>query len=279
VKKVRIFLFVIIFMAALYIGYRVGFKTPSPVMPAEAEKSAATSVASLAGVLPNGQISLLLVTVDSLQAARPRLESVWLVELVPPDPCLTLLSVYPSFSGEEAQRDGSLAGAFRVEAITNSLQVGQAFLEALQNRNLFWSGTVLLDKYALAQTLDYLNLPQLQQSLSGDQTSDKPNVTTQPVGSLNGTAKLKAMPSASQNPQMALFAQASIYQELCQSAAQRNPVLDASSQEELAKLLDGHLFLDLDPKQVLPHLKAYQAPGTTLFCDFPALPIQSMSIK
>jgi hypothetical protein len=279
VKRVRIFLFVIIFTAAIYMGYRMGFNSPSPVIPAEVKKAATTSVASPTGVLPNGQISLLLVTVDSLQAARPRLESVWLVELVPPDPRLTLLSVYPSFSNEDTQLDASLAGAFRVESISNSLQVGQAFLKALQNRNLFWSGTVLLDKYALAQTLDYLNLPQLQQSLGGDQTSGKANVTTQPVSSPNGAARLKAIPSASQNPQMALFAQASIYQELCQSAAQRNPVLDVSSQEELAKLVEGHLFLDLDPKQVLPHLKAYQAPSTTLFCDFPALPIQSMSTK
>jgi hypothetical protein len=270
---------VIIFTAAIYMGYRMGFNSPSPVIPAEVKKAATTSVASPTGVLPNGQISLLLVTVDSLQAARPRLESVWLVELVPPDPRLTLLSVYPSFSNEDTQLDASLAGAFRVESISNSLQVGQAFLKALQNRNLFWSGTVLLDKYALAQTLDYLNLPQLQQSLGGDQTSGKANVTTQPVSSPNGAARLKAIPSASQNPQMALFAQASIYQELCQSAAQRNPVLDVSSQEELAKLVEGHLFLDLDPKQVLPHLKAYQAPSTTLFCDFPALPIQSMSTK
>jgi hypothetical protein len=279
VKKVRLLLFVTIFTAAIYVGYRVGFNSPAPVMPAEAKKAAVTSVVNPAGVLPNGQVSLLLVTVDSLQAARPRLESVWLVELVPPDPRLTLLSVYPSFSAEDAQRDARLAGAFLVEASTDSLQVGQAFLKTLQNRNLFWSGIILLDKSALAQTLDYLNLPQPQQSLGGNQTSDKPTATTQPVGFPDGAAKLEAMPNASQNPQMALFAQASIYQELCQSAAQRNPVLDTSSQEELAKLLKGHLYLDLDPKQVLPHLKAYQAAGTTLFCDFPTLPIQSMSAK
>lgn len=278
-KKVRLILFVTIFTAALYVGYRVGFNSPAPVLPAEAKKASDTSIVSPAGVLPNGQISLLLVTVDSLQVARPRLESVWLVELVPPDPRLTLLSVYPSFSAGEDRRDASLAGAFRVEASTNSLQVGQAFLKALQNRSLFWSGIVLLDKYALAQTLDYLNLPQPQQSLSKYQTLDKPNNPTQPVGFPDGVAKLEAMPNASQNPQMALFAQASIFQELCQSAAQRDPVLDASSQEELTKLLEGHLFLDLDPKQVLPHLKAYQAPGTSLFCDFPTLPIQSMSAK
>jgi hypothetical protein len=276
VKKVRLLLFIAIFTAAIYLGYRVGFNSPAPVMPVEAKKAAVTSVVSPAGVLPNGQISLLLVTVDSLQAARPRLESVWLVELVPPDPRLTLLSVYPSFSTEDAQRDTRLASAFLVEASPDSLQVGQAFLKTLQNRNLFWSGIVLLDKSALAQTLDYLNLPQPQQSLGGNQTSELSNA---PVGFPDGAAKLDAMPNASQNPQMALFAQASIYQELCQNAAQRNPVLDASSQEELAKLLEGHLYLDLDPKQVLPRLKAYQASGATLFCDFPTLPIQSMSAK
>jgi hypothetical protein len=272
VKKLRFFLFLVIFITALYMGYRMGFSSPAPVMPAEAKKPASTTAVSPVYVLPNGQISLLVVTVDDLQSARPRLESVWLVEMVPPDPRLTLLSVYPSFNADDARHDDELASAFQVEVSPDSQQVGQAFLKALQARKLFWSGTILLDRYALAQTLDYLNRPQPELSLS-----DKPAV--QPVGFPDGTAKVAALPSSGQNPQMALFGQAAIYQEICQSASQRNPVLDAPSQAELAKLLDGHLYPDLDPQQVLPRLKAYQSTGSALFCVFPTLPIQSMSSR
>jgi hypothetical protein len=78
---------------------------------------------------------------------------------------------------------------------------------------------------------------------------------------------------------MALFGQASIYQELCQSASQREPVLDEASQAELAKLLEGRFYYTLDPQQVLPQLKAYQTAGAALFCVFPTLPIQSMSAR
>jgi hypothetical protein len=272
VKKIRFLLFLALFSSALYFGYNMGFSAPAPVLPAEAKKPAETFTASPAPVLPNGQISLLLVTVDDLQSPRPRLESVWLAELVPPDPRVTFLSVYPSFSADEAQRDGSLVNAFQVEIAENSLQIGQDFLKVLQGRKLFWSGTVLLDKYALASTLDYLNLPQPEQSLS-DQQAD------QPVGYPDGAAKVEGMVSASQNPQMALFSQASIYQDLCQSAAQRTPVLDPDSQAALAKILEGHLYLTLDPQEALPRLKAYQSEGASLFCVFPTLPIQSMSSR
>lgn len=271
-KKLRFFGFLVIFITALYAGYRVGFSSPVPVVPAEAKKPASTTVVGPVYVLPNGQISLLTVSVDDLQSARPRLESVWLVEMVPPDPRLTLLSVYPSFNVEDAKHDADLASAFRVEVSPGSQQVGQGFLQALHERKLFWSGTILLDRYALAQTLDYLNRPQPEQSLS-----DQP--VEQSVGFSDGSAKVAALPSSSQNPQMALFGQAAIYQEICQSASQRNPVLDTASQAELMKLLDGHLYPDLDPQQVLPRLKAYQSAGTALFCVFPTLPIQSMSSR
>ncbi len=276
-KKIRFLFFMVLFTATLYVGYRMGFASPAPVVPAEAKKPVETFIVSPAPVLPNGQISLLVVTVDDLQAARPRLESVWLVEFVPPDPRLTLLSVYPSFSAEDAKLDASLASAFRVEINSDSLQVGQAFLKALQDRKLFWSGTVLTDRYALAQTLDYLNRPQPQQSLTEA-------AIAQPVGFPDGQSRVDSVPSSSQNAQMALFGQASLYQELCQSASQRDPVLDSSSQAELAKLLEGHFYHTLDPQKVLPRLKAYYAgaastTGAALFCVFPTLPIQSMSSR
>jgi hypothetical protein len=277
VKKIRFLFFLILFTATLYIGYRMGFASPAPIIPAEAKKPVETTIISPAPVLPNGQISLLVVTVDDLQSARPHLESAWLVEFVPPDPRLTLLSVYPSFSGADTKLDAVLASSFRVEITTNSLQVGQDFLKVLQDRKLFWSGTVLLDKYALAQTLDYLNRPQPQKSLSETSVS-------QPVGFPDGQSKVESVPSSSQNPQMALFGQASIYQELCQSASQRDPILDASSQAELGKLLEGHFYHTLDPQKVLPHLKAYYAGSSSsadaaVFCVFPTLPIQSVTAR
>ena len=276
-KKIRFLFFLILFIATLYFGYRMGFTSPAPVVPVEAKKPVETFIVSPATLLPNGQISLLVVTVDDLQSDRPRLESTWLVEFVPPDPRLTLLSVFPSFSAGDAQLDAALASAFRVEMSPDNLQVGQDFLKVLQDRKLFWSGTVLLDKYALGQTLDYLNRPQPQQSLSEAAVAP-------PVGSMDGQSKVDSMPSSSQNPQMALFGQASIYQELCQSASQRNPVLDADSQAELAKLLEGHFYHTLDQQKVLPRLKAYYAgaassAGAALFCVFPTLPIQSMSAR
>ncbi len=268
----RFILFLGLFFSALYLGYHMGFNSPAPVMPAEAKKPASTATLYPARVLPNGQISLLLVTVDDLTSARPRLESVWLVELVPPDPRLTLLTVYPSFNADDAKHDQDLASAFRVDASAEGVQLGQDFLRALQQRKLFWSGSLLLDKYALAHTLDYLNQPQPQQSLA-----DQPEA--QPVGYPDGEEKVAALASSSQNPQMALFGQAAIYQEICQGAAQRDPILDAAAQIELKKILEGHLYPDMDPQQVLPRLKTYQQAGASIFCVFPTLPIQSVSSR
>jgi hypothetical protein len=271
-KTLRFLFFLILFTATLYVGYRIGFSSPAPVISVEAKKPVETFIVSPAPVLPNGQISLLVVMVDDLLAGSPRLESVWLIEFVPPDPRLTLLSVYPSFTSGENQQDTNLSTAFQLEVSPEGLQVGQAFLKVLADRKLFWSGSILLDKFALAQTLDYLNQPQPQQSLT-----EQP--VEQPVGYPDGTARVEGMPSSRKNPQMALFSQASIYQELCQIASQRDPVLDPSSQAELGKLLEGHFFHTLDPQQVLPRLKAYQSASADFFCVFPTLPIQSMSAK
>jgi hypothetical protein len=261
-----------IFITALYLGYRMGFNSPAPVLPAEAKKPALPTLANPVIVLPNGQISLLLVTVDDLLSARPRLESVWLVELVPPDPRLTLLSVYPSFNTVDAKQDNKLASAFLVEVSGDNLQIGESFLKALQDRKLFWSGAILLDKYALAQSLDYFNQPQPEKSLSEQQVKQSLDLP-------NGSTKVVDLASSSQNPQMALFGQAAVFQELCQSISQRNPILDEAGQEELAKLLQGHFYPDLDPRLVLPPLKAYQSAGSGIFCVFPTLPIQSMSSR
>lgn len=271
-KKIRFIIFLGLFIGALYIGYHMGFSSPAPVMPVEAKKPAETSMVSPAPVLASGQISLLVVMVDDLTSARPRLESAWMLEFVPPDPRLTLLSVYPSFSSNDSQQDASLVSAFRVETSPDTLQVGQAFLKVLQDRKFFWNGAVLLDKYALAQTLDYFNRPQPEQSLDQQPSA-------QPVGYPDGTAKVARIPSSSQNAQMALFAQAAFIQDLCQSASQRDPLLDSASQDELGKLLEKHYSASLVQGQILPRLKAFLSEQAAVFCVFPNLPIQSMSAR
>lgn len=271
-KTIRFIIFLGLFIGALYVGYHMGFSSPAPVMPVEAKRPAETSMVSAAPVLASGQISLLVVTVDDLTSARPRLESAWMLEFVPPDPRLTLLSVYPSFSSNDSQQDASLVSAFRVEASADTIQVGQAFLKVLQDRKFFWNGAVLIDKYALAQILDYFNRPQPEQSLNQQPSA-------QPVGYPDGAAKVASIPSASQNAQMALFAQAAFFQDLCQSASQRAPLLDSASQDELGKLLENHYASTLAQKQILTHLKAFLSDEAAVFCVFPTLPIQPMSAR
>jgi hypothetical protein len=266
VKLFRILFLLAIFLTSLYIGFQAGFFTAPDSQAAIASQASAplTSAAGQAGIIPPtqpappasqpaGQRSILVIGVDNLSAEQPRLESIWLVLFVPPEPRLTYLPVFPSFSGS-VREDVNLQTAFQYRS-GKQPGLNVEFVQALQAKKLWWTGSLIVDRYAFAQVLDYLNADS-----TGDQT----------IAYLDGENWVKKMAEAAGKPQMAVANQANLYQELCWRAARQNWSLSALVQQEVSGRVAGHTQIDFDLAQSLQDTGLLNNTGS-LYCDFPTL--------
>jgi hypothetical protein len=195
----------------------------------------------------NGQRNVLIVGVDRLDAAQPRLEGIWLAAYLPPTPRLTILPLYPASLSGGAAEDSRLESLFR-------LQPGgmpePAFLSALQEKDLWWNNYVVVESSLLGGLTDAAGGVSLGE------------------GEMDGQTLLAALPHAWDNPKKALRGQAKALEALCGRAGAVIPHLDA---QQIYSMASRHMVSDFSANQILSSWQALQGSGDSLSCEFPTL--------
>jgi hypothetical protein len=271
-KKLRSLPYLVIFLLNLLIGFLGG----SQVLPERTGKAYPIFVQT-AGMdspipaLANGQRSILLITVDKLEARKPRLTGVWAILYVPTNPRVTLLPIYPALNQKETGEE--LANSFRIQQSAGSPSLDPAFISLIQEQIPWWSGYILVDQTALAEVVDLWVYPpglgrNISPSNAGSRSADH-----------SGSQLVSDIPKVWEDPYSALFSQASLYQELCWGVAWAGAGLDASQTQEALAGIRKHFSTDLDPEIFVKEIQNLREQGGSLVCEFPTLSVQARIVK
>jgi hypothetical protein len=227
----------LIFTCFLVIGYTVNLRY---YQPSEAAGSAIRATfttehqASLAS-LPNGQRSILMISVSSLSAPNPKLQGIWLASYLPGESVIQVLPIFPTEGQENPDIDKQLGQAFKVNHQSGTLQPDQAFLDILAENNYWWSGYIVYDQL----------LPE-------------------PTGHAAGQSAAQA------DYQDAHISQVNAMQSICHALTSLGQANDLAQVETRMPV---HLVTDLDASQVQAELKALGNKPNNPTCRFPTLGI------
>lgn len=142
-----------IYVFCMIIGFRVGsilkqdeiaVTTPHPIPVTP------TSIPTL----KNGQHNLLVVIADDLTQAHPQLASIWLVTYFFDNPSITFLPIYPTLSNGSVYADEELFNDFEIIPVNGQSSLSMTFLDALKQRNFWWSGYLIVDRQAFSWVLE-----------------------------------------------------------------------------------------------------------------------------
>ena len=201
--------------------------------------------------MPDRQRNILVIGVDDLLTAAPELQSVWMVLFLKDVPHLMMMPVYPQPSMGSANSqalDENLASLFRLD---DEMNPSAEFIQALEDRELWWMGYLLLDQQALRQTLDVV----AGNSPSGGSMIDE---------------LLSSIPADSLDPGTVLSSQTRLVQEMCRysswlSASDTEHILDLAAQ------IYPHFRTDLDLEAAVAELKNTIRFGGGISCEFPSV--------
>lgn len=288
-KRLQIFPFVLLGLAALWIGLwsgrslasfagriashrelepaRVSKDLPNPVqdpvfaggypLPNNIQTPGATPSQRppLPGSRPPGsaaptrQENLLIIGVDRLGRSAPTLKSVWLAIYMADRPHFMLLPVYPSQT-----YPGSDPGPDPTLPMQFSLTAdgapGAEFQKALKEKELWWTHYLVLDETALALLID--------------KTGQQPG-----QGSSRAEDALGSMPDPGEKPLEALLAQARLTQNLCLNST-RLVSGDPTNIARIYEQVRQHISTDVDLDEALVEWAARLQIGA-ITCEFPSL--------
>lgn len=247
-KTLRYALSAVIFMISLFFGYQAGQAVKIENRPQVDPLVATLQQAPQTVQYANGQRSILLMTVNSLSMGYPELESVWLVALVPPDPHLTLLPVYPSNAGGDEME--TLADTFELIDQNGERQISPAFLVLIRNQEIGWTDTAVIDKAGIEMLIAYAD--------SSGQVTDG----SQAPSSAGLLEDLEAAESSYDR----LEIQSNLFQQICWDAAQFDIRPGLSG---LFGSLHDHLITSTRPEQTLSALNELELSAGGLYCEFP----------
>jgi hypothetical protein len=200
--------------------------------------------------LSTGQRSLLIISVSSLKALDPHLESVWLATYLPTGSDLRLLSIYPTGIQPISDFEAQLIQSFGLDKKAGQLVLDQDFISALENDNYWWSGYIVLDEVAMAGIFDVLGgLEMKGQTLSGEQV-------------------ISELPDALEQPGAAYSFQIAMLQSACKQFARFTSDADLS---QVSLLLHRHMFTNLQSDQLKTEFQSLMASERHTACKFPML--------
>ena len=209
------------------------------------------------GNQPLQQNNILLIGVDDLETPTPRLESAWLVLYIAQTPHFTLMQIYPgqtSGSGDGGSQGVDLASLFQSDPQGSP---GPDFFSELKTRGLWWSGYIILDRYALAETIDLIS------DLSGASVDQALSP---------GSAEVARVPFAWHDPQGAYRGQVELIQKLCEAALDLHPD-HIGKLENLFLLFDHHIMSDIGREQLAAEMVGILVHDNRLTCELPFLDV------
>jgi hypothetical protein len=150
-SKPLLVLFMICFSLFLFIGYRASQSVFSEGPPTNLGIQTTSAPVLLEEQPPEVAVPdpfTLVILVDDLMALNPTLQGVWLSRVSDGGKGALFFPIFPSQAEDGSQRDLNLRGAFWLE---DSMTLSIEFQTILQDRNLSWHQTLLLDQSALSE--------------------------------------------------------------------------------------------------------------------------------
>jgi len=202
---------------------------------------------------PLRQNNILLVGVDDLQAAKPKLEGAWLVMYLTQNPHFTLMPIYPGAPAEDGKAtksDGILAKLFQADP---GGVPGPGFFSELKDRGLWWSGYFIVDRLAMVKIMVTIE----QTTRSGELSE-------------NTSRSLQDVPPAWKDPAKAVLGQIQIAQAVCRQASELNTD-DIGEIDHLFLLFSDHVLSDIPREQAAAELVGMLVNSSEITCEFPTL--------
>lgn len=145
-------LFALFFILFLFLGVETGENLFSNIFGSEDASASALLMEPGAGEKVEDPF-LLLMQVDDLSGEKPTLEAAWLLGYGNPREGLLFFPLLPSQSPDGALRDAELMQNF---AINHQDELADNLARTLKDRNLAWSGYVVIDRTSLASVVGSL---------------------------------------------------------------------------------------------------------------------------
>jgi hypothetical protein len=239
-KAVVILLSIVAFVACLILGIQAGNQsTPSPTQTA-------TSTPLPSPASSEEQRTVVLIVADDMQAATPRLVSVWVVLYRPDIPLMSFLPIYPHNTLTSPSKPPDLAGIF---SLNPDQTPSGLFANALRSYRFEWTGYIMTDEMALAKTVNWLQGIQLSSNTA------------------NGDAAIASLINPWEDPLGALKSQQNLLEALCVKVATLTP--EANWLELAGTLLPQHLHTSLSLEQAIKDWKQLASGTDPIHCDIP----------
>ena len=250
-------LYFLIFIGSLVLGYSVStrfYPTNLNLLPGSMRLVNPGSQDSIQ-TMNNGQRSILLISVSSINSPNPRLESIWLVSYFSTDSTIRLLPIFPAGSLPLSDFEQKLYRLFNLNKANGVLVLNQDFINVLSNNNYWWGGYIVFDEVALTRIIDLMGGIDMKGRI------------------LTGEQALTELPAALDNPQDANSSQIAILQSACHKFQEIIPDPDMP---RLNSLLPNHILTDLDSSQLQTEMQSLYAREQKPTCRFPTLEISQV---
>jgi hypothetical protein len=250
-------LYFLIFICSLLLGYTVStrfYPTHLDLLPGT------VSLVAEGGQNPiesmnNGQRSILLISVRSINNPNQHLESIWLATYITSDTTIRLLPIFPSGNQPISDFEQLLDYSFSLVNEDGVPVLDPDFINVLKNDNYWWSGYIIFDEVAMTRVLDLFGGIELNgRSLTGEQA-------------------VNDIPKVLDNPQAAYASQIAILQSACHKIQEFTPNRDLP---ELISNLPNHVYTNLDSSQLQTEVQSLFANARKPICRFPTFEISQV---
>jgi hypothetical protein len=207
--------------------------------------------------LNNGQRSLLLIGVDSIETSKPELKSLWLVTYLPSDPTINFFPILPSGTAILSDREDQILRSFallRIFDLNNKnfkLVPGQKFSQVLEENNYWWSGYFIYDQAGIMGILDLLNLkPAEEENSMRHQILETPDAVT--------------------DSEKDFSSQLVILQSVCHVLGELTQNQEIS---QVATKISSHMASNLELQQIISEWETLFSNESAPNCRFPTLQV------
>jgi len=240
-KTVAILLSIIVFVACLVLGIRAGSTSPPGDQPGKTPPPQTIQLSA------EKQRTILLIGVNDLQDASPRLISLWVLLYRLDTPRAAVVPLYPPpvtgvHTALPVHTDLSVHFS-----LTDQRQLSSAFLGALQDFQFAWTGYVMMDQTGSARLIDWMKGIEIQDT------------------TLDGMSAVATLVDPLVDASAALASQKQLGQSLCQRFSAVDP--DSNWLALTTDLIPQHLNTNLDIESLRADWKTLVASSTPLSCE------------
>jgi hypothetical protein len=243
-----------IFICLLVVGYTVSsrFYQSSDLLTSGSANMALGSDSAGFLTLNNGQHSILLAGVDSLNNLKPELNSLWMVSYLPVDATLRLLPIYPTGKVNSSDFETRLVHSFGLAQENGQLVLGEDFVRFLDESNYWWSGYIIYDQVAQESMIDLLGGIELNGEI------------------ISGSQMVHKLSTLVEDPQAAYLAQVAGLQAACSKLPD---LVKNLNWRQLRSTSPAHVATDLDLQGSIAEWLSSSPNQQGSNCVFPSLEI------